>query len=244
MQLSFCHPEFEQEARERANVFDRAITDEDVQMVIELDLSNFDFEEEDIETLLRFTNLKKLTINFGTKGSSFWNHFEKMEELYWNCWGFEVDFRVFANMKNLTWLCVSGGDYSDIAFKNLDALIALQNLEYLQLHEFGPVDLAPLGRMPQLKSFALRYTDSVKNISTIGKMTWLEELVLDGLYIENLDFLDTLPDSISLEMCGIELFGSANVDIMKWKRFKKHDICEIMVKDKWWDYVDLSAIDY
>lgn len=243
MQLSFCHPEFEQEVRERVNVFDRAITDEDAQSVTMLDLSNFNFKEEDIETLFHFYNLKCLSINLGVKDSLFWNHFVNLEELDWTCWGFEVDFMAFANMKKMTWLRVSGGDYSDIAFKNLDGLTVLQNLEYLELHEFGPVDLAPLGRMPQLKSFALRYTDKVENIDTIGSMTWLEELFLDGLYTDNLDFLDTLPDSISLEMCGIELFGSTNVDVMKWKRFKKRDICEIMVKDKWWDYVDLSTID-
>ena len=51
MQLSFCHPEFEKEVREQINIFDRAITDNDVLSVVELDLSNFDFKEEDIDTL-------------------------------------------------------------------------------------------------------------------------------------------------------------------------------------------------
>jgi hypothetical protein len=48
---------------------------------------------------------------------------------------------------------VSGGDYSDIKFNRLDALIPLRNLEELILHEFGPVDLAPLEKVSQLKHF-------------------------------------------------------------------------------------------
>ncbi len=243
MQLSFCHPEFEHEVRERINVFGRAITDEDALSVVELDLSNFDFKEEDIETLFLFVNLKSLSINLGTKDRFFWSHFKNIEELYWVCWGNKVDFSVFENMKKIKSICVSGGVYSNIAFENLDALVFLEKLEFLQLHEFGPVDLAPLEKMPQLKSFALCYTDQAKNIDTIGRMVWLEELVLYGLYVENLDFLDSLPDTVSIEMCGIEIYGGSDVNVEKWKRFKNRDICEIMVKDEWWDYIDLSLLD-
>ena len=146
-------------------------------------------------------------------------------------------------MTDLTSLMVSGGDYSDIKFNELDALIPLRNLEKLLLHEFGPVNLAPLEKMPQLKHFSLLYTDSAQNIETIGKLRWLESLVLRGLYVDNLDFLDSLPDHIELELCGIGIYGRKEVDVLKWKRFKKRDICEIEVKDQWWEYVDLSALD-
>jgi len=243
MQLSFCHPEFEQEVRECLNIFDRAITSEDVLQISELDLSNFDFMEEDIETLLLFTNLKSLAIITGSKEYHFWSHFKNIEDLFWICWGYEIDFKVFADMKGLTTLCVSGGDYSDIAFKNLDALIPLTKLESLELHEFGPVDISPLGRMPQLKSFALRYTHQAENVSTIGTMVWLKKLVLDGLYVENLDFLDTLPDTVSIEMCGIEIYGCTDVNVEKWKRFKDRYIDEIEIKDEYWHYIDLSALN-
>lgn len=242
MELSFCHWEFEQEVRKRVNVFDRAITTEDALSVIELDLINFNFREEDIDALLHFTNLKRLGINLGKQSSFFWDHFQKMEDLYWCCWGDEIDFTSFSNMRHLRWLCVSGGDYSDIAFKKLEALIPLQNLTYLQLHEFGPVDLGPLEKMQQLTSFELRYSDNVKGIDAIGKMSWLKELVLDGLYVENLDFLDALPNNVDLEMSGIKVCGQEKIDVEKWKRFKKHDICEIEVKDKCWTYIDLSAL--
>ena len=46
---------------------------------------------------------------------------------------------------------VSGGDYSNIKFKRLEALVQLSHLEELILHEFGPMDLAPLEKMKQLK---------------------------------------------------------------------------------------------
>ena len=243
MELRFHHPEFEEEVRERLNIFDRPITDIDAKSVTELDFSNFDFKDEDVETLCLFGNLKILSIGIGQKDALFWSHFPKLEELFWICWGSEIDFNVFSCMKHLSWLCVSGGDYSDIAFKNLEALVPLQSLEYLQLHEFGPVDLAPLANMKQLKSFALRYTHMAENINTIGKMDWLEELALDGLYVDNLDFLDTLPNSMEIRMCGIEVFGRKQVDVRKWRRFAKREVYEIQVKDPWWEYVDLSALN-
>ena len=243
MQLSFCHPEFEKEVREQINIFDRAITDNDVLSVVELDLSNFNFKEEDIDTLFFFINLKSLSINLGSKDQFFWDHFRNIENLYWVCWGSKVDFRAFSNMKKLSSLCISGGAYSDIAFENLDALVFLENLQCLELHEFGHVDLSPLSKMLQLKSFALRYTHQAESIATIGMMVWLKELVLDGLYVENLDFLDTLPDTVSIEMCGIEIYGCNDVNVEKWKRFKKRDICEIAVKNEWWYYIDLSPLD-
>ena len=242
MKLTFVHPEFEQEVRKRLNIFDRELTDADAGLVKELDLTNFDFKDEDIETLFLFSNLSSLSINIGQQNAFFWNHFSKLQDLYWCCWGFEIDFAVFSNMLNLTYLMVSGGDYSDIKFTGLESLVQLKYLEELLLHEFGPVDLAPLEKMPQLKHFSLLYTDSAQNIETIGKLHWLESLNLCGLYIDNLDFLDSLPDSIELDMCGIEIYGRKEVNVLKWKRFKKRDICEIQVKDRYWEYIDLSAL--
>lgn len=243
MHLSFCHPEFEKEVRERTNIFDRAITEEDASSVIELDLSDFTFKEEDFETLFLFTSLEALSITLDSSCHFFMNRLKSIKDLYLICYGAKVDFKVFSDMKELTSLCVSGGDYSNIALENLDALVSLEKLELLELHEFGSVDLAPLSKMPQLKGFALRYTHDAKNINAIGDMVWLKELTLDGLYMENLDFLDTLPDTVSIKMGGIEIYGCNDVNVEKWKRFKKHDIFEISVKNGWWDYIDLSALD-
>lgn len=242
IKLTFAHPEFEQEVRERIKIFDRDLVAADALLVKELDLTNFDFKDEDIETLFQFSNLTSLSINIGQQNAFFWNHFSKLQDLYWCCWGFEIDFAVFSNMQDLTYLMVSGGDYSDIKFTGLESLIQLKHLEELLLHEFGPVDLAPLEKMPQLKHFSLLYTDSAQNIETLGKLHWLESLDLCGLYVENLDFLDSLPNSVELDMCGIEIYGRKEVDVLKWKRFIKRDICEIQVKDQYWEYIDLSAL--
>ena len=57
-------------------------------------------------------------------------------------------------MKDLESLTVSGGDISDISYVNLDAIVDLQKLTYLELHEFGAVDLRPLKRMKQLRKQA------------------------------------------------------------------------------------------
>ena len=143
-------------------------------------------------------------------------------------------------MPNLASLCVSGGDLSSINYLHLEALAELKNLCALELHEFGSVDLTPLGTMPQLKAFALRYAKKIENIDTIGNMKQLEELVLDGLYIESLDFLDGLPTSTKLEMCGNHVYGG--VDVRKWLRFTNRDICEISVEDRPYEHIDLSLL--
>ena len=243
MKLTFFHPEFEQEVRERLNVFDRELTATDALLVKELDLTDFNFKDEDIETLYLFSNLTSLAINIGQQDLFFWDHFSKLKYLYWCCWGFEIDFAVFSNMRELIYLMVSGGDCSDINLNGLDSLIQLTHLEELCLHEFGTVDLAPLENMPQLKHFSLLYADSAQNIETVGKLHWLESLALRGLYIDNPDFLDLLPDHVELELCGIGIYGRKEVDVLKWKRFKNRDICDIQVKDPYWEYLDLSALD-
>ena len=99
MNLTFNHPEFEQEVRERLNIFDRELTVADAMLVKELDFTNFDFKDEDIETLFLFPNLTTLAINIGQQNAFFWNHFSKLQDLYWCCWGFEIDFAVFSNMQ-------------------------------------------------------------------------------------------------------------------------------------------------
>ena len=85
MKLTFCHSEFEQEVRERLKVFDRELTDADALLVNELDLTNFDFKDEDIKTLFLFANLTSLSINIGEQNAFFWNHFSNLKDLYWCC---------------------------------------------------------------------------------------------------------------------------------------------------------------
>ena len=243
MELTFYHHEFEREVRYRLSNFDGIITKEDAIKVEELDLTNFNFKNEDDRTLFCFDNLKILSINTEIKDALFWGHFHNLEDLYWECSGNIVDFSVFSTMYNLHSICVSGGDLSSVEFANLEAIKNLPKLQNLFLHEFGKADVTPLSQMTQLKHLALMYSSQIKNIDIIGTMDFLEKLSLDGLYVENLDFLDMLSDNVELEMCGIEIYNCKNIDARKWKRFKKRDICEIRVKDKWWDYLDLSVLE-
>ena len=243
MELLFHNSEFEKEVRKQLNIFDRTITDIDALLVNELDLTNDYAIDTDLPTLLHFKNLKSLALEMRYQDDKFWKNFPKLEDLYWITWGANVDFSIFSCLHNLKFLTVSGGAHSSIAFKNLEALIPLEKLEHLELHEFGPVDLTPLGNMKQLKALHVRYSYEVKNIEIIGTMTQLKSLCLDGLLVDNLDFLDTLPDDLDIEMCGNQIFGTKTVDVSKWKRFKKRDICEIEVKDDYWEYIDLSELN-
>lgn len=240
MVLTFQHREFEAEVRAKLNIYERPITDEDALSATDIDLSMiYCFEE--LETLSHFHNLTSLSVSTRKVPRSFWRNFPKLEELCWIClWG-PVDFKCFRHMENLHSLCVSGGDDSGIDYLNLDALQGLKKLEALELHEFGSVDIAPLESMTQLKWFALRYPDKVINIETISSMVFLEELVLHDLWLDNADFLDGLPDTVRLEMCGMQFYN--DVDVQKWKRFKNRDICENEVKHEYWEYINLSALD-
>ena len=239
MELQFNHPEFEEEVRTELGIFDRPIIAEDVLLVSHLDLSNFDFCIEDMDTLSLFKNLKHLDVNMWHSTPNFWYAFPHMEDLY-VCVGDDFDFSSFQNMKELSYLFVSGGDYSDVDYLNLEALLSLERLREVHLHEFGSVDLLPLTSMPQLRELGLHYANKVHNIDIIGSLSQLEELRLTGLYVESLDFLDQLPGHIRLEMCGIHVYGG--VDPQRWKRFAERDICEISVKDKPYEYIDLSVL--
>lgn len=244
MGIQFHHPGFEYEVRSNLGKPDEPITEEDALRVTKLDLSDFEFLQEDRNTLVLFKNLTSLDIDIGYTPSEYWHNFPKLKHFSLCYWGGNVDFTSFQKMTDLEMLWVSGGDYSSIDYLNLEALVALRQLHYLELHEFGKVDLLPLSKMPQLNSFALRYADKVENNEIIGSMCQLKELVLDGLYVNSLDFLDSLPDMLQLEMCGNHVYGG--VDAARWKRFSKHDICEISVGDHPFDpfeHIDLSVLD-
>ena len=146
MELTFARPEFEKQVREKLNIFDGPITDRDVLAITDIDLSEiYCCSDELVETLSYFHNLTYLDVSTGKVPAKFWDNFPKMEELFWICLGGPVDFNWFRHMENLNNLCVSGGDYSGIDYLNLDALLGLKKLKYLELHEFGSVDIAPFG---------------------------------------------------------------------------------------------------
>lgn len=241
MELQFSHPEFKKEVRTQLGIFDRPLTEEDALTVEQLDLSNFDFQSTDRDTLALCKNLKSLAIEIGAAPPSFWHNFTELEDLLVICWGDRFDFKSFERMKNLRCLTVSGGDYSDIDYVNLDALIPLEKLSYLELHEFGSVDLLALASMPQLKEFSLRYANEVEHLNVIGTLPQLTALTLHGLHVTDLAFLDSLPSHLQLEMCGIHVYGTVAPE--KWKRFAKRDICEISAGDNPYACINLACLE-
>ena len=60
MELIFHNSEFEREVRNRLNIFDRSITDADALLASELDLTNFCFEDGDVDNL-RFCGITDTT---------------------------------------------------------------------------------------------------------------------------------------------------------------------------------------
>lgn len=240
MELIFQQPKFEEEVRTRLDIWDRPLTEEDALRVYILELNNFKFLKSDLDTLYYFTNLEELAIKTGKLNANFWQHFPKLRDIYWSCWAGCVDFEGFRTMSELWSLVVTGGDWSCAEFVNLDALVNLDQLKILVLHEFGAVDATPVGKMSQLEGLAIEYANTVKNIDTIGNLTQLEELSLTGLVVDNLYFLDSLSSDMRLDLCGIHV--RKGVDISKWERFTSRDICEISVKDKPLEYINLSLL--
>ena len=227
--LVFHHPEFEEEVRQQLQIFDRPIDPSDAARVTQLDLSNFDFLAEDELLLENFCQVKSLAINTGSEDHSFLQWFPMLETLDMVCWNRcnAVDFRVFRHLKNLKWLFVSGGDISDIDFLNLDALTDLRSLRNLRLHEFGTVDLKPVEQMPWLSGLFCGYANEVRNAKAIGALKRLKELELIDIKVEDLGFLDTLPDDLALELCGVDVRKGFDPDQLR--RFAEYDVCEMFV---------------
>ena len=197
--IIFHHREFEFAVRENTKIFGRPIEDQDLLQVELLDCSNFDFPHEDLETLKKCKTLKTLVINIGMISLDFLSAFPMLEDLLLVYWGGAVDFRDFSCLQNLESLVVSGGDYSSIPFIETDALISMKKLTSLTFHEFGTVDLGFLERMPWLEEFFCGWPNKVTNVSSIGKLIRLQKLTLMDMYLDDLNFLDTLPDTVTLD---------------------------------------------
>lgn len=230
--ITFHHPEFEEAVREELNIMDGPITEQDLLKVNSLECFNFDFETEDLETLKCCRNLRRLDFNNYTGVLDFFDSFPLLEELYIETRGQQncVDFQVFSKLHCLKKLWISGGPASDMDLTHLNALCLLKDLRLLHLHEFGKVDLLFLERMPWLEDFACRYGNEVKDAASIGALMNLSSLCLDGIEVDDLDFLDSLPDSMFLQMCGVEVHEGINPD--KLRRFREVDVAEMTVGRK------------
>ena len=71
---------------------------------------------------------------------------------------------------------------------------------------------------------------NVFNIEVVQTLKNLKTLTLIDFSVENLNFLDSFPDDIELELCGIEV--KEGIDIEYLKRFINADISEITVGRK------------
>ena len=208
---------------------------DDIASVTILDFSMIDFEPEYLDALCLFHNLKSLAICIHAEDLSFLSSFPQLEDLDLVCWNKRncVDFKCFACLKELSYLHVSGGDISNIAYQNLDALTELKHLRDLTIHEFGEVDLAPLAKMPWIERFFCGYANRVIHPEAIGQISGLKELELVDFEVDNLDFLDQLDSDLSLDLCAIrskDIFRSEQL-----KRFRKVDISESTFADQEWE---------
>lgn len=231
-ELKFYHSEFEQVVRQELLVSDRPITEEDALKVFDLDCSNFTFDSRDYEALSAFKNLDWLTINTRADELDFLKALPLLEELNLETWGGNnsVDFNHFSHLAQLRELFVSGGDVSSIDYKNLEGLTKLEKLESLTLHEFGTVDLRPLRSMPWLKGLYCGYANKVFDIEAIATLSNLEALTLIDVEMDNLEFLDSFPDSLVIELCGLRV--KKGIDHSKLSRFVEGEFEEI--EDFYW----------
>lgn len=170
-----------------------------------------------------FKNLKSLAIDTRADELDFLKKLPFLEELYIEAWSSDntVDFLCFSHLEHLKKLCVSGGDISDIKLKNLDGLTALKTLEHLTLHEFGSVDLRPLRSMPWLKRLFCGYANEVFDIDAIASLVNLESLELVSVEMDDLSFLDALPDSIEIVLSALKV--KQGIDRGKLSRFLAGD---------------------
>lgn len=227
----FNNSNFEKVVRKAVNIFDRSITEDDVKKIEVLDCTDFDFSNEDFPILIKFEKLKELALSTPYERMNFLKSLTNLEDLYLEVWNNDnvLAFNDFKNAKSLKSLHISGGAYSNINLINLEHLQALKSLKYLGLHEFGNVNLAPLENMLQLEEFYCGY-GNVFNIEVVQTLKNLKTLTLIDFSVENLNFLDSFPDDIELELCGIEV--KEGIDIEYLKRFTNADISEITVGRK------------
>ena len=226
-ELKFYDPGFEEVVRCELHIADRPITEEDALKAHTLDCLDFFFDPRDYDALSAFKNLTQLSISMNTNKLDFLREFPLLEELTLEMLSSDgyVDFMHFSCLPHLEELIVSGGDLSDIDYKNLEGLIDLKKLESLLLHEFGTVDLRPLRRMPWLKNLYCGYANAVYDIDAIASLPDLEALTLVDVKMENLDFLDAFPDTLTLKLSWIQVKNGINYD--KLSRFVAGDFNDI-----------------
>ena len=229
--VHFAGRHFERAVRRTLNKWEGPITEIDLFHIKELDCGDFDVEPEDFHLISAFRNLESLDININSEYLDVVRPLKKLADLYVETWPGPVDLGIFAALEQLECLGISGGLISSMDLCNASQLKRLKKLTALTFHEFGSVDLAFLRDMPELRDFSCGWANEIYNASAIGSLKNLESLSLCGEPIENLDFLDELPDSVYLDICGLDILDP-DYDVNKLFRFKKHDICEVTIADE------------
>lgn len=231
--LRFCDKRFEETVRQALNIYDRPVYDSDAALLEKLDCG-FWFDEEDCEALRAFTNLKELSIDGGAWLLPAIGSLSKLEVLYLTGGDDEegVDFRNFLPLTSLTTLMVSGGARSDMNLCHLEALTELKNLTDLCLHEFGSVDLKPLENMVWLKRFFCGYAAAVANVEIIRNLVHLEYLELVDFEVEDLCFVEALPETMELTIGGMRI--KQKYDLSRLERFKEREMFENTVAGEWY----------
>ena len=227
--IEFHNNEFERDIRKQLNRTDEPVYEQDLLGITELDCTNYNFDDRDIDILRRMYNLKSLDICIWNHDLEFLKDLSRLEVLglvYGNRED-RLDFELFSGFIRLKELYVSGGMISGIAYDNLDALIGLTELKTLQLHEFGTVDLSPLRQMPGLEDFYCGYANSVTDIDAVGTLRKLKSLTLIDIEMDNLNFLNNLSDDLYLELCADNIMEAIDWD--SFNRFREVDICEMKV---------------
>lgn len=229
-ELLFYNCEFEDAVRKKLLIKDRPIYVSDVLKVFDLDLSEVDFDVRDSDTLCKFENLECLYIDFGFEDISFLSCLKKLNELNLEYYCSVFDFKYLSKLKCLKKLFVSGGCWSNMRLVNLEFISDISSLEQLALHEFGCVDLRPLRKMQQLRSFYCGYAEKVYNYNAIGSLVNLEELTLIDFQMDNIEFLKELPANMHLLLCGTEF--TKEIDVSIFNRFVEKDVSELIIKNE------------
>jgi Leucine-rich repeat (LRR) protein len=222
-ELNFVNPRFEEVVREGLQVFGRPITEEDALALEELDLSDVDFDEADYATLSAFKNLKDLGVSSHAGILSAIASLPKLESLLVECWTLEkgVDLSALSPLHNLRYLFITGGDVSNMDILHTEVLTEMKQLEEVSFHEFGSVDLQFLRDMPQIKTFFCGWANRIEHIDAIGFLTNLKSLTMIYVDMDNLDFLDTLPEDIEIELCALKV--KEGIQMEKLVRFPNHN---------------------
>ena len=145
----------EQAMREATGIYDRDITEQDVETITKLDLSGRGIAN--IRALSSLTNLTELDLS--------------ANEI--------ADIDALARLPKLSVLYLSGNNISDV-----NALERLTELKWLRLDDNRIEDVTPLANLTNLTVLRLS-NNRVEEIGVLSKLTRLKKLYLDGNEIQN-----------------------------------------------------------